>query len=742
MIKRNFLLCVIPLLLLFAACNRTPSTDSTPSPIPSESAAVEPSPVILPSEAPSEAPAEDTVLIPVFSKEGGFYDNYFSLTLSAEEGTEIYYTIDGTDPRTSRTKYLYEQEIEIYNNTNEPNTYSNITEISLNSYYPPKYNLDKGMHIRAVAKTADGTFGPVITNTYFVGKTASYYTDLRVISMVTDPNCLFHPDTGAYMIGSGYYEWKKSKDYVKYDPSDVQNKTNYNADGRESEFPVNIQVFENGTAVYSADVGARISGNWSRSSFQKSFRFYARKEYGDSKLRYSFFDDLTDAEGSPIQKFDKITLRNGGNDHVLHFRDALTHELAKDTGIDIMASEPYVLFINGEFWGFYLLREKPEDYYIQSHYGIDKDQVTVIKNGGLDSGSEEALEEYRDFCDWASTADMTIGANYNKFCEQMDLQSFMDYIAIETYVNNTDWAFGYLNNWMVWRSELIDPDLERADKKWRFILYDLDISSGLYGSHDTSYSYDSLSNIRAPWNDFNFPDMLRNLCRNEEFLEAFYQNYCKIIDSCFAPEKVEPLLREYAASYKEATQATHHRYGNSWAADSYDRETEDLFNFYKHRPKYAKLYLDLFCGKGSDALTLSDTQMLNPSDWWHWGEASYRTNDTDEVFYVHVPKSLEHSWQAQAGSTPISLEKGELYYITFEASCNGNGRFELFVNREENGDYPTVSIKEFDLDKTLTRYECTFLMTGDTHTDWRLCFNFGKGKGDFVLKNVTISKTE
>lgn len=734
--RKTLFSVTIPFLLLLGACSQPPSTGTEPAIVPTVTTVVEE----IPTTFPEEPKAENTVLLPVFSKEGGFYDTYFMLSLSSEADTEIYYTVDGSDPRTSKTAYLYTQEIDIYNNTGEPNILSKITDISLNTYHPPKANVEKGKIIRAAVKSADGTFGPVVTNSYFIEKTASYYSDLRVISMVTDKNLLFHEDTGAYMVGARYYEWRKSKDYVKLDKGDVQNKTNYNFDGRESEFPVNIQVFENGTAVYSADVGARIAGNWSRSAFQKSFRFYARKEYGESKLKYPFFPGLTDSTGKEIQKFDKITLRNGGNDHILHFRDAFIQDLAKESGIDIMASEPYILFINGEFWGFYLLREKPEDYYIQSHYGIDETQVTVIKNGGLESGTEEAFEEYRAFCKWASTADMTIEANYKKFCEQMDLKSFMDYISIETYVSNTDWASGYLNNWMVWRSEIVDPALERADKKWRYILYDLDISSGLYGNHDTAASYDLLSRIEAPWNDCNFPAMLKNLCKSEEFLEAFYSNYLSVIDNCFAIEKVEALLKENTASYKKATQDTHRRYGNSWAADTYDNEAEGLLNFFKQRPKYAKLYLDIFCGKNLAAETLTGTKYLPPSTWWHWGEAEYRTDAANEIFYAHVPKTLDNSWEAQAGVSNLTLEKGEMYYITFEASCNGEGNFELFTNRNDNGNYPTVQIANFDFTKKLTGYSCAFVMTGDTHSDWSLCFNFGKGKGDFVIKNVTISK--
>lgn len=42
-----------------------------------------------------------------FSQESGFYDSGFSLELTANEGEKIYYTTDGTDPRTSATREEY-----------------------------------------------------------------------------------------------------------------------------------------------------------------------------------------------------------------------------------------------------------------------------------------------------------------------------------------------------------------------------------------------------------------------------------------------------------------------------------------------------------------------------------------------------------------------------------------------------------------------------------------------------------
>jgi hypothetical protein len=296
---------------------------------------------------------------------------------------------------------------------------------------------------------------------------------------------------------------------------------------------------------------------------------------------------------------------------------------------------------------------------------------------------------------------------------------------------------------MIWRSEITDSSLEKADKKWRFILYDLDFTSGLYGSEGTSYANDLLGQMDAPGHDFNFPDMLRNLCKNEEFLNAFYDNYLEVMDNCFSYNQVKAKLSEYTRAYKEATEATHHRFGKSWAAYSYDGEADGLLNFFKNRPAFAKKYLDKFCGRSNSGTpTASETKVLPPSKWWYWGGATYEVDYANEIFYAHVPKTLPNSWEAQAGYSNLTLEAGQTYRVTFEASCSGNGTFELFTNRNDNGNYPTVSIADFTFTKELKAYECTFVMTMDTHDDWSLCFNFGEGKGDFTIKNVTISKLD
>lgn len=715
----------------------------TPTPDTTQAPTATPTPV--PTATPTPVPVKE-LPTPLFSKEGGFYQTAFSLTLSCEEDCEIYYTLDGSDPKTSKAAVLYQSAISVYDNTSEPNRHSAVKDITLGDYNPPTDPVDKGIIVRAVSKAKDGTFSEVITNSYFVGKTASYYTDMKVISLVTDSDYLFDPDEGAYVVGTDYYTWLNSDEYEYYETGDNRNPTNYNKDGRESEFPVNIQVFENGKAQYSADVGARISGNWSRSEQQKSIRLYARSEYGSKKMKYTLFgDDLTDATGKVIKKFDKVTLRNGGNDaRFLHFRDALIQDLASGLAVDVMASEPYILFIDGEFWGFYLLREKPDGNYIESHYGIPEENVTVIKNGSLESGSEDYVGEYWAFCDWAKTVDMTVDTNYEKFCETIDVQSFMDYMAVETYVCNADWANGGLNNWMVWRSHTIDPSLPKADGKWRFIFYDLDFAANLYGHAETSYQYDCLGSIQAPYSDFSYPEILRNVIKNESFRQAFYENYLRIIDTCFDSEIVNAKITEYASAYGDATCDTYYRFDSAWAAMGYFDGISKLKEFFRLRPTYAKKYLNAYSNTGESFPEESVEGNLLPTvdSWSYYGTAEFSATPADNAFQASVPNATANVWDIQSQAGKFTLEANEQYILTFEASCSKSISFDIGINRYDGSGYPACFWTSTSITPEIKEY--TFLITAEakTYDNWNLCFNFGGGSGVYTVKNAVLKKAE
>jgi len=417
--------------------------------------------------------------------------------------------------------------------------------------------------------------------------------------------------------------------------------------------------------------------------------------------------------------------------------------LARYLSVDIMESEPYILFLNGEFWGFYLLREKAEDYYIQSHYGIEDKNLTVIKNNELDSGSEEVFEEYREFTIWASTADMTKEENYKKFCEQMDVQNFMDYMTVETFMVNNDWAGGDLNNWIVWRSEITDPAIQKADGKWRFILYDLDQTAGLWNSEGSSYRRNFISEMYSNELDFSCPDMLRNLCNNEEFRQAFYENYLHIMDTTFSMEHVNAMLDSYKRTYGTAIKDTLVRFSSAWAAWSFDGEIENVRGFFQKRPKYAKQQLEAYLGIESEPeneeLTMENI-VPDFGNWYHYGPADFQKDYEENALRVNAPEQLTNAWDAQAGAWGITMDAGATYRLTFEASCTNPVVLEMFVNRFDGSGYPTTVITAQELTTDLTSYEVTFVFDMEDSDDYNLGMNFGNGAGEYVIKNVSLIK--
>lgn len=684
--------------------------------------------------------AEDLTPIdtPVFSSEGGFYDSSFSLKLSDASGSEIIYTTDGSDPRTSSTAKPYTDEINIYNNTSDKNVYSAITDINLSGYQAPKTNVDKGIVIRAVCKTPEGKYSNVVTNSYFVGKTADYYSDFKVVSIATDGDYFFDKDNGIYVVGSKYHELVSKGEFVLKDANDSSNPTNYNIHGEESEVPVNVQVFENGKLAYSTDAGARLSGNWSRGYAQKSIRLYARSEYGDSKLRYEFIEGLTDINGDIIDEYDKVTLRNGGTDNqLLHFRDLLIQELCADRAMAVQAGEPCIVFLEGEFWGFYFIREKQDADYVESHYGIDKDNVTFIKNGELDDGSEELDREYKDFLKWAASANMKDASNYQKVCDALDIQSLIDMVVIETYINNVDWATEYMNNWIAWRATEPDENLEYADGKWRYMLYDLDFSADYFSDARSFAGFDSLNGLYMGENSYNFVPMFYNLLNNEEFSDLFYDSYIEIMKNNFDPVKVSEKIDEFVDAYKEVIQVTNTRFDQEWVNVSYDSEVKSFKQYFVDRRNLAKMYLDRLYGKETN-MTVGSDILSDESGWSFYGDAT--VSKSNGVFTLSASKKCTNSWDIQSQSKSFLIEKGKTYKVTFEASCTTNSPIAVTINHQSGMSWPSCFSKSgINLTNNFTEYSYTFVSTHNTASDWKLCFDFGNGAGVYTIRNASIT---
>ncbi len=686
------------------------------------------------------------VAAPEFSAESGFYDSQFDLTISSPEGVTIYYTTDGSDPRTSSAVQTYTGSISVQDRTYTQNVYSAITDIALDTYYPPSSNVDKGLIIRAVCADADGNFSDVVDKSYFIGQNENYYDTMRVISIVTDPVNLFDGDTGIYVVGNGYYAWKNSSEY---DPSldtwSTANPTNYNQSGRESERPVTLQVFENGTLAYEEAVGMRIAGNATRSHYQKSLRFFARSDYGASKMEYAFFDEMTDIFGNPITSFDKISLRNGGNDITeTRMRDDLIQALSEGLDLSVQGSEPCVVFIDGEFWGYYTIREREDDAYFASHYGLEKENITVIQ-AYEPEGDQSVYQSYVDFYDWAMTADLSLEENYQKVLDTIDIQSFMDYITVETYVAAYDWCNPtWTNNWLMWRSNTVVEGNEYGDGKWRYALYDMEYSSGLYGANETSYSYDTIGNLNREEDWGNIGALFYKLLENPDFCEAFRENYIRIADEYFNYERVDAMITEMDAMQKDALMATNERFYNSYGSKLnswYSSEVNELRDFYRNRRDYALRYLDALIPAAP--VQPGENILQSQSAWRDYFNGSaagtVTINNLTSVTMQTTSTSSE-GWHMQASYVGFPLTGGKSYTLTFTAKADRELTFGAHV-QEAYGNYQTFLMEDFTVGTTAQTYTFTFTPGYDADPS-QLGFDGAYSTGTVEITDISLVMNE
>ncbi len=550
--------------------------------------------VPIQADVPDHKPADydENMSSPIFSQESGFYAGSFELTIAAPEDCTVYYTLDGSIP-TDRSMKL-SGVLPVYDRSADPNTYSMMEGTTLGKFYAPSLLIDKATIIRAVAYNAAGGSSEVITKSYFVGyqDRADYYGDVAVISLVTDPEHLFDYDTGIYVTGAAHDSWRNGKNYdpkIRY----WHQPANYKNSGKEWERPAHIDFFDvSGTLAFSDEIGIRMRGGASRAFLQKSFNLYARSEYGSKNIKYEIFPGLTsDDSGEVIKKYDSFMLRNGGNDTELtKIREVLIQELASGLGICAQASRPAVVFLNGEFWGLYNVQEKYSEDYIESHYGVDKNNVIIIEKDQLNEGEAADIEYYHDLLSYAAGNNLSDSVKYEEFGTMLDIADFIDYVSVEVFVGNKDWGS---NNVMLWRSRSIGTDHPYEDGRWRFMLYDTEYSTGL--SYENSLAYDARYNPSVVTDNTFWTIMNPNttigkiftaLSANESFRKQFTARFMEIADTVFHRNKVMPLLDQYADTYRPMMIDTLIRYSalsEDEAGLQFDYEVDKIRNYFNLR---------------------------------------------------------------------------------------------------------------------------------------------------------------
>ena len=571
----------------------------------------------------NSAETEEDEQIPqliTFSQESGVYAEGFSLEMTAAEEGDIWYTTDGSDPASSDTRVKYEAAVEIKDRSGEPNVVSAVSPELISGNFveydretntfpitvsaPADSAVDKCSTISAVLVKADGSTSPVYTRTYFIGTPEQHIAglaesckaagkSLAVVSISMDYEDLFDSAKGIYVRGDKFAEACESLNKNDTDAETARKMpANYNQRGREWERTAQVDFLEYGTdgaeSAFSQTCGIRVQGNYSRSDWQKGFRLYARKDYGKKRFTYPVFGEVLKSEGGEvIDSFKTLELRAGGNcAFTAKFNDIYWQDMSAELDCATKASRPCVVYLNGEYWGLYVLEEDYSDDYFEEHYGVNKDEVAVYKGDAetykkgykLDEGKlpdgvtdeDYFLQELKDF--QRSHKSLAEQADYDAFAELVDTDSVRDYFLAEIWINNKwDWPG---KNWSMWRytGAEHDPANEYSDGKWRFMFYDMEFG-GVSGGGDAyantvredNYKPKGLLDMGT-----NNPAVLSYalLMTNEGFRKDFNERLLAMSSGIYEQAHANEVLDGYTAVYSPLYDQFFERYPGSGDSDN------------------------------------------------------------------------------------------------------------------------------------------------------------------------------
>ena len=491
-------------------------------------------------------------------------NNKTFLKLQTNDEYQIYYTIDGSIP--NKKSNLFEEEIEINKNTS-PNTLTDKTNSEKIYGKEILYDesLPKATVIRAIAISQSGSKSKVFTKTIFTDTNIKeYFSNITVVSLVTDPSNLLDYKKGIMVKGEIYDKWLKDNNKIINKEDEVVDSEfvegNFMEHGKEWEREGNIEIYDNSNeSIINELIGLRIKGNISRQYNQKSFNIYFREEYDKKYINYELWENSKNIHNDIINKYSSLTLRNGGNDtEGLKFKDSWLQQLVENRNVDIQQSKPAILFLNGEYWGVYNLQEKYSKDYYAEHYNLNKDNIIAIKEDELDIGKDSDYKKYEELMSYAKK-DLTNKETYQEFLKLIDLQSMLDYYAIETYINNSDWGIdssGTNKNVLLWRTREKENN-EYGDTKWRWSLYDLEFSSSIYNINTTSAEFCAINNA------INKHPLFASAMKNEEFNKKFYDTYYELKKENFNLDKIKESLQKEFMLWQPLMKDYYKRFGNT-----------------------------------------------------------------------------------------------------------------------------------------------------------------------------------
>ncbi|MBN2181913.1 MAG: CotH kinase family protein, partial [Sedimentisphaerales bacterium] len=375
---------------------------------------------------------------PEFSHSRGFYDESFYLTMASEtKGAVIRYTTDGSVP-TKTSGRIYLGPIHISTTTPlraiaiksgwkpsevKTHTYVFLDDVIRQSPSPEGFPTRWGNRVVDYAMDKD-----IVEDPSYSGEIKDDLLSTPSVCIVI-PNDDFFGDNGIY--------------------------ANPTQKGDNWEREASMEWIDPGTGEhFGVNAGLRIQGgDYARGRLtnpKSGLQFFFRGEYGLSKLEYPLFPD------TDVLEFDRLALReiwnyswigDSGGYGADYLRDTFCRDTVRDMGRLTPYGRPVQVYINGLYWGLYIMTERIDNDFAADHLGGDKEDYDVLEapsnQGGstnmkVASGDETTALEAWDTLFALADSDLTNAIVYEAFLQYLDLPAMIDYMLMIYYVGSRD----------------------------------------------------------------------------------------------------------------------------------------------------------------------------------------------------------------------------------------------------------------------------------------------------------------
>lgn len=416
------------------------------------------------------------------------------------------------------------------------------TPTANSAQYTGPLTIDSNCVISAVTAGSDAMISEPVCRTFVFGRE----TTLRTVCVTGDRNQLISSD-GVLNTGS------------------------------KTMLPVQIEIYDyDGSLMVEQSCAFQLAGSNSRRKYpQKAFKLKARSGYGGGKFYSKLFTrrDYT--------QFDSIVLRASGQDmKETHMRDSVLTALAADTSVMYQETELACVFIDGEYWGCYNMRENLNRDSICQFEGWDPndaDDLDIFAGSdmGIVQGSKDTFNQLLKF---VRENDMSSDANFATVSEMLDIDNYIDYMCLLIYTEHED-----LGNIMGYRNP-------NTDGKWRWAIYDLDFAfTNDKNTLKMWLSGDSKVGTITPTDGTLF----YRLFKNASFRDRFYTRMGQLLATSLSSSKVQTAILTRFHAISDEMVYSCDRWGVKY--ETFRKLTNKLFNYAGTRTKKMIGYIKETC---------------------------------------------------------------------------------------------------------------------------------------------------